>query len=128
LEGALGGAVALGVGADRVTEHAIAGLEAGDGAADLDDLAGGVGAEHEGILDPAEQEVARDLLDPVDRVHRHGVVADDDLVGPRRRVRGRADLERALFGGQPGGRIGGRVSHDPDMATAVRTSYAGSSA
>jgi hypothetical protein len=79
---------------------------AGDGLADLGDLACNIGTQHRRVVQPAVGEVALDLDDPVERIDGDGVVADDDLVVPGRGVRRGAYFELDVLGVDPGGGVG----------------------
>ncbi len=86
-------AVAVLVGADRVSDDPVADGEARDILADFDDLAGDVGSQHGRVGQPPVGQVGSDLDDPVQRVDRDRVSAHDDLVVAGLGVRGVLDLE-----------------------------------
>jgi len=90
-----------------VPEHAVAGLEARDGASDFGHGARDVRAQGEWEGDPGEERLAHGLDGPVDGVDGHGGVLDDDFVVLWGRVWRRGYFERGVFGAEPGGCVGG---------------------
>lgn len=87
-------------------DDALAYGEAGDVRADLDDVAGNVAAEDEGV---GGDEQAGGLLDRVGRVDGHGAGVDEDFGGARVDVRGGPDADGLGWAVEPSGEVWGHV-------------------